>query len=104
MSKALSSVNYTNTVPDTVLDKARKSKLGEIAKGPSVKHVDEKLKPINYGEAERDFKYLKKRINFFLFTLKRFFLIIKSFKKNKMKLSIDYMLKAVHLCTEILLL
>jgi hypothetical protein len=43
-------------VPDTVLDQARKSKLGEVAKGPSVKHVDEKIKPINYGDAERDYK------------------------------------------------
>ena len=48
--------NYTNTVPDTVLDKARRSKLGEIAKGPSVKYEEKKIKPIEYTQADRDYK------------------------------------------------
>lgn len=56
---------YVNTLPDRALKKARQSKLGAIAKGPSVEDPDMVKQPVlpKYTEAVRDYKY----VNFFLF-------------------------------------
>jgi hypothetical protein len=52
-------LNYTSTVPDRVLEQARKSKLGELVKGASVKHVaDDRVKPISYTQTDRDYKFI----------------------------------------------
>ncbi|CAF0786274.1 unnamed protein product [Brachionus calyciflorus] len=52
--------NYTNTVPDKILEKARRSRLGAAVKGPAVQIENEpKLEQANkYTEAERDYKYI----------------------------------------------
>lgn len=49
--------NYTNTIPDQILEKARRSKLGAVAKGPSVDPEDVPIfNQTKYTQADRDYK------------------------------------------------
>ena len=55
-----------NTVPDSVLEKTRRSKLGQIAHGPGVEYTEKRrrerqlkdLRSPAYQESIRDFKYV----------------------------------------------
>lgn len=50
--------NYTNTIPDQILERARRSKLGAAAKGPSVDPEGAtKFNQTTYTQADRDYKY-----------------------------------------------
>lgn len=65
-------MRLVQTVPDRVLEKTRRSKLGAIAGGPSVEYEEPRARPKpKYTEAERDYKLVlardECRVNFSLF-------------------------------------
>lgn len=65
-------MRLVQTVPDRVLEKTRRSKLGAIAGGPSVEYEEPRARPKpKYTEAERDYKLVltrnETRIHFRLF-------------------------------------
>lgn len=62
-------MRLVQTVPDRVLEKTRRSKLGAIAGGPSVEYEEPRARPKpKYTEAERDYKLVlsrdERRVNF----------------------------------------
>jgi len=57
--KSTAQVRLVQTVPDRVLEKTRRSKLGAIAGGPSVEYEEPRARPKpKYTEAERDYKFI----------------------------------------------